>query len=569
MKQRNITKALAAAFLLAGAVSVQAQTAFEKDVGTAIDRGIEWYATVNYFNNPAVDGYSGGAAGLVLLAVLEKRASGNPNDPPQGYAGASATDQARMRSLAAFIIDRSNENLGGDETYIAGNYLMGLARYMLSGGPGTGDVGMPPVDADYPTSIQAIKNLTDTLLANTNASGFFYYSTPPSGVSTQDSSATQFGIAGLASAKAVFSDPNPLYQDAARLALVNTALANGRAGYGTYASAAGSDNASCDVIDTFERGHGYRSSGYNPSLQQTASGTWVQILGGATVNDEMVQRYLRWWRNHYRWQDLDSMGNSWPGNSYWYYLWSSFKASEFIKESGIAPTPGNIGPDDIGLIGSAAGVDPTTGAYAACNVRQQHVAPNTVARVASFGPGGVGYYGDETPSVYFDYANRILGTQCYDGSTPINGTDGAFECNGAPSYWNRYTKQAYALLVLQRATGGACNDSDNDGVCDEVDNCPAKPNPNQEDKDNDGVGDVCDNCPSAPNSDQKDSNNNGIGDVCEESCDVDKDGDIDQTDLSLISRNRGKPVPSIYNTNGDTKVDPADVKFCIPQLTRP
>lgn len=37
----------------------------------------------------------------------------------------------------------------------------------------------------------------------------------------------------------------------------------------------------------------------------------------------------------------------------------------------------------------------------------------------------------------------------------------------------------------------ACQDQDNDGVLDPVDNCPAVRNPNQEDENNDGIGDKC------------------------------------------------------------------------------
>jgi hypothetical protein len=79
-------------------------------------------------------------------------------------------------------------------------------------------------------------------------------------------------------------------------------------------------------------------------------------------------------------------------------------------------------------------------------------------------------------------------------------------------------------------------DSDGDGVCNAVDNCPEIANPDQKDSNNNGIGDVCeidpcaehggdsdgdgvcdavDNCPEIANPDQKDSNNNGIGDVCE------------------------------------------------------
>jgi hypothetical protein len=38
----------------------------------------------------------------------------------------------------------------------------------------------------------------------------------------------------------------------------------------------------------------------------------------------------------------------------------------------------------------------------------------------------------------------------------------------------------------------AAGDTDSDGVCDDVDNCPVAANADQKDSDGDGVGDVCD-----------------------------------------------------------------------------
>jgi hypothetical protein len=93
-------------------------------------------------------------------------------------------------------------------------------------------------------------------------------------------------------------------------------------------------------------------------------------------------------------------------------------------------------------------------------------------------------------------------------------------------------------------------DSDGDGIPDNEDNCPNKPNGpnlgtcspssdnpgitctsdadcvigcstngkcslNQEDTDFDGKGDVCDNCPITCNPLQSDANGNGIGDLCD------------------------------------------------------
>ncbi len=73
------------------------------------------------------------------------------------------------------------------------------------------------------------------------------------------------------------------------------------------------------------------------------------------------------------------------------------------------------------------------------------------------------------------------------------------------------------------------NDPDNDGILNEDDNCPDKPNINQNDFDEDGVGDVCDNdsdndgvdddqdnCPILANEEQGDADNDGIGNACDD-----------------------------------------------------
>ncbi len=152
----------------------------------------------------------------------------------------------------------------------------------------------------------------------------------------------------------------------------------------------GSDNGSCGVLTATERGHGYHtpSEGYNPSLQQTASGVYIQLFGGSNVNTPMVQHYMEWIKNRYRYTDLDSMGNSWPVLSWSYYMWSSFKGMELIRQAGIAPLPGNLGPDSYGLLPAASAP--------ACNQRQEHKDPAAVARPPSFGAGGAGFYSAET-----------------------------------------------------------------------------------------------------------------------------------------------------------------------------
>ena len=56
-------------------------------------------------------------------------------------------------------------------------------------------------------------------------------------------------------------------------------------------------------------------------------------------------------------------------------------------------------------------------------------------------------------------------------------------------------------------------DVDEDGVEDEVDNCPEDANVDQADGDADGVGDVCDNCPDVENFFQDDADADGFGDA--------------------------------------------------------
>jgi hypothetical protein len=62
---------------------------------------------------------------------------------------------------------------------------------------------------------------------------------------------------------------------------------------------------------------------------------------------------------------------------------------------------------------------------------------------------------------------------------------------------------------------GNSADQDNDGVPDNVDNCPANPNAMQEDQDGDGIGDNEDNCPATANPGQEDTDGDGVGDVCD------------------------------------------------------
>lgn len=113
--------------------------------------------------------------------------------------------------------------------------------------------------------------------------------------------------------------------------------------------------------------------------------------------------------------------------------------------------------------------------------------------------------------------------------------------------------------------GDVCDDDlDGDGFKNEADNCPLTANPNQEDLDGDGQGDACDpdkdgdgvgdgedNCPYTPNADQFDSDADGVGDACGE--DFDGDGVQNDADNCPLTAN-----PDQADSNGDGVGDACD-----------
>ncbi|KAH8251380.1 hypothetical protein KR032_010245 [Drosophila birchii] len=102
--------------------------------------------------------------------------------------------------------------------------------------------------------------------------------------------------------------------------------------------------------------------------------------------------------------------------------------------------------------------------------------------------------------------------------------------------------------------GNECDeDSDNDSIPNEGDNCPLLSNPNQSDVDNDGVGDVCDNCPTIPNPMQEDRDMDMVGDACDSGIDGDDDGIQDSEDNCPMVSNSDQ-----LDTDGDGKGDACD-----------
>jgi hypothetical protein len=67
----------------------------------------------------------------------------------------------------------------------------------------------------------------------------------------------------------------------------------------------------------------------------------------------------------------------------------------------------------------------------------------------------------------------------------------------------------YLLIILAFvSTFTYCQDTDNDGIFDNEDNCPNISNPNQADEDGDTIGDACDLC--VGNNETGDTDKNGI-----------------------------------------------------------
>ena len=493
------------------------ETNFSRDVATSIDRGLLWLDQQGAFNNPSS---AGDAAGLVALTLLEKRASADQNAQPSGYLNASPADQARIERVMTYIINRAAGN--NFYAYRDGGDLMALSVYLRSGGPSQAG------------ALNSIRSVFDRMAANQNDSGYWCYNNG----GCNDSSTTQLTMAGLAAARGVFNEP--AYPDPARLARLNQLAAASGAGYLA--------NGMADGLDAIERGHGY-NAGDAPSYQQTASGLWGQIIGGADLNDVGVQAYLRWLRNRYNFQTTSAAAGGWS-LSYYYYLWASAKSFTFLEDSGVLPAAGNLSVADVGTL--PANAAPAFGA------RLTHYDPATVARAPSMGGEGPGYYASPFEPVrwYFDYAFWLVSKQQAGGFFPD------FLGN---SRWGDFDSQSYALLVLERSVGGGCVDTDDDEICDFEDNCPNQGNNLQADLDGDRVGDLCDNCILIGNPDQADPEGDRVGSLCDncpalpnpDQVDIDHDNIGDACD-SVICIPVGLEVCNGLDDDCDGQADDGD-----------
>jgi len=99
------------------------------------------------------------------------------------------------------------------------------------------------------------------------------------------------------------------------------------------------------------------------------------------------------------------------------------------------------------------------------------------------------------PDGYDCDGNCLSGDEDGDGvcdEFEIYGCTDTLACNYNPSATEHVQSDCLYAEEYYDCNGNCLVDTDNDGVCNELDNCPSTYNPGQDDFDNDGTGDECD-----------------------------------------------------------------------------
>ena len=159
------------------------------------------------------------------------------------------------------------------------------------------------------------------------------------------------------------------------------------------------------------------------------------------------------------------------------------------------------------------------------------VSPDSTRIELSTGNGGDGQNYSNT--VFDDEADTFI----INGSAPFTGTyqpEGSLSSLDelpADGTWileisDNWTEDTGELLGWSLVVTTVSGDADNDGVTDDIDQCPDTPAlatvdangcaDSQKDTDGDGVTDDIDNCPLVFNNDQSDTDEDGVGDVCDD-----------------------------------------------------
>jgi len=174
----------------------------------------------------------------------------------------------------------------------------------------------------------------------------------------------------------------------------------------------------------------------------------------------------------------------------------------------------------------------------------------------------------------------------FEAFTTFTGTLYVAGSNITASGFRSDEESGYAGAKVFRLASSPLEDYDEDGIVNNVDNCPLIPNNLQEDGDEDGAGDVCDNCWEVPNPDQLDSDADCpeppyssdplCGDACENQCqaDFDDDGNVYPSDLSVFLGEYGRtdclttPPPCEADFDDDGNVYPSDLSVFLGEYGR-
>ena len=446
-------------------------TPFQQRVYDSIQRGLE-FLRQNQAPEGNWDAGVGQITGCSALCFLDKPHSPDADAEAVGYRQLSPPDQARVIDAMAACLD-TVQGFDGERNFNAyetGCCMMGMARYLGSGGPD--DVGARlGVSEGLRNAVRAMEEGQAPAIGPNW--GQPEGADPPdircwsynAGSCGRDYSTNHHVVAGLAAAATIIDGADELVPDAVEL-INNLQHPDGGHVYFTR----------CDP----------QRRGYHTA---TATGLWVYGLAGEAQGAPHVQSALRWYRDHYTHRASRSalvgegeecgdepspcilrLQGQGCGPWQFYKDWSVAKAMKVYDQA----IEGQLSSADIG---------------------------------GELDPQLLGHP-EEERGWWYDLASYVMEMQHEDGGWHERDTGGIDVSEVIGTTW--------AILALERSMAGIClsDDPDGDGMC-QPDNCPEVFNPDQADFDLDGIGDACDPCPEVDVGGRADADGDGVGDRCD------------------------------------------------------